>query len=66
MTIALAGARQRCLEKLKSTMDGLEIPPEVLASLPSVDQIQAKAARSPTQCSGKPWPCRPLKNTSNP
>ena len=38
--------RQRCLEKLKTTMDGLEIPPEVLASLPSVDQIQEKAAEA--------------------
>jgi NAD-dependent dihydropyrimidine dehydrogenase PreA subunit len=38
--------RQRCLEKLKTTMDGLEIPPEVLASLPSPDQIQEKAAEA--------------------
>ena len=38
--------RQRCLEKLKTTMDGLDIPPEVLASLPSVDQIQEKAAEA--------------------
>jgi NAD-dependent dihydropyrimidine dehydrogenase PreA subunit len=38
--------RQRCLEKLKTTMNGLEIPPEVLASLPSVDQIQEKAAEA--------------------
>jgi NAD-dependent dihydropyrimidine dehydrogenase PreA subunit len=38
--------RQRCLEKLKTTMDGLDIPPEVLASLPSVDQIQEKAAQA--------------------
>ena len=34
--------RQRCLEKLKTTMNDLDIPPEVLASLPSVDQIQAR------------------------
>ena len=32
--------RQRCLEKLHQSLD---IPAEVLASLPSVDQIQAKA-----------------------
>jgi NAD-dependent dihydropyrimidine dehydrogenase PreA subunit len=38
--------RQRCLEKLKATVSGLDIPPEVLASLPSVDQIQAKAAEA--------------------
>lgn len=35
--------RQRCLQKLQQSMDGLEIPAEVLASLPSLDQIQAKA-----------------------
>jgi hypothetical protein len=35
--------RERCLEKLKSTVSGLEIPAEVLASLPTVDQIQLKA-----------------------
>jgi NAD-dependent dihydropyrimidine dehydrogenase PreA subunit len=35
--------RERCLEKLKSSMDGLEIPAEVLASLPTADQIQVKA-----------------------
>jgi len=34
--------RQRCLQKLKENAD-LEIPPEVLASLPSLDQIQEKA-----------------------
>jgi Pyruvate/2-oxoacid:ferredoxin oxidoreductase delta subunit len=34
--------RQRCLEKLKGTA-GFEVPPELLASLPSFDQIQAKA-----------------------
>jgi NAD-dependent dihydropyrimidine dehydrogenase PreA subunit len=38
--------RQRCLEKLRTTMDGLEIPPEVLASLPSADEIQEKAAEA--------------------
>ena len=36
--------RQRCLDKLKSDVVGLDIPPEVLASLPSLDQIQMKAA----------------------
>ncbi len=35
--------RQRCLNKLKATASGLEIPGEVLASLPSADEIQAKA-----------------------
>jgi Pyruvate/2-oxoacid:ferredoxin oxidoreductase delta subunit len=34
--------RQTCLVKLRSQMD-IEIPPEVLASLPSADQIRAKA-----------------------
>jgi NAD-dependent dihydropyrimidine dehydrogenase PreA subunit len=38
--------RQRCLEKLKTTMSGLEIPPEMLASLPTPDQIQEKAAEA--------------------
>lgn len=35
--------RERCLTKLKSQMGDLEIPPELLASLPSADQIQRKA-----------------------
>jgi NAD-dependent dihydropyrimidine dehydrogenase PreA subunit len=35
--------RQRCLDKLKTNIDGLEIPAEVLSSLPSFDQIQSKA-----------------------
>jgi Pyruvate/2-oxoacid:ferredoxin oxidoreductase delta subunit len=35
--------RQRCLEQLKSAVQGLDIPPEVLASLPSPEQIQQKA-----------------------
>ncbi len=35
--------RQRCLAKLQEQM---EIPPEVLASLPSIDQIQAKAEQA--------------------
>lgn len=34
--------RQRCLTKLKEAAD-VEIPPEVMASLPSADQIQQKA-----------------------
>jgi len=34
--------RQNCLVKLRSQMD-VEIPPEVLASLPSAEQIRAKA-----------------------
>lgn len=37
--------RQRCLVKLKETLD---IPDEVLASLPSMEQIQAKAERAIT------------------
>jgi NAD-dependent dihydropyrimidine dehydrogenase PreA subunit len=37
--------RQRCLVKLKETLD---IPDEVLASLPSMEQIQAKAERALT------------------
>ena len=35
--------RQRCLDKLKSSGVGLEVPAEVLASLPSLDEIQHKA-----------------------
>ncbi len=38
--------RQRCLDKLKSNFDGLDIPTEVLSSLPSMDQIQAKAQKA--------------------
>jgi Pyruvate/2-oxoacid:ferredoxin oxidoreductase delta subunit len=34
--------RKRCLAKLQQ---GLDIPPEVLAALPSIEQIQAKTAR---------------------
>ncbi len=36
--------RQRCLQKLRDGIGELEIPAEVLASLPSMDEIQAKAA----------------------
>jgi Pyruvate/2-oxoacid:ferredoxin oxidoreductase delta subunit len=35
--------RRKCLTKLQQ---GLDIPPEVLAALPSLDQIQAKTARA--------------------
>jgi Ferredoxin len=37
--------RQRCLQKMK---DGIasEIPPEVLSSLPSLDEIQSRAAKA--------------------
>ncbi len=35
--------RERCLNKLKATASGLEIPGEVLASLPSADEIREKA-----------------------
>jgi NAD-dependent dihydropyrimidine dehydrogenase PreA subunit len=38
--------RQRCLDKLKSNFDALDIPTEVLSSLPSMDQIQAKAQKA--------------------
>jgi NAD-dependent dihydropyrimidine dehydrogenase PreA subunit len=38
--------RQRCLDKLKMAAGGFDVPPEVLASLPSLDQIQAKAAQA--------------------
>lgn len=38
--------RQRCLEKLKGAAADFEVPPEVLASLPSPDQIQFKAAQA--------------------
>jgi NAD-dependent dihydropyrimidine dehydrogenase PreA subunit len=35
--------RKRCLDKLKSMMSDLDIPLDALASLPSSEQIQAKA-----------------------
>jgi NAD-dependent dihydropyrimidine dehydrogenase PreA subunit len=35
--------RMRCLEKLQQNAGTMEIPPEVLASLPSPDQIKIKA-----------------------
>jgi len=35
--------RQRCLDKLKTTVGNLDVPAEVLSSLPSFDQIQIKA-----------------------
>jgi NAD-dependent dihydropyrimidine dehydrogenase PreA subunit len=35
--------RQRCLTKLKEAAGGFDVPPEVLYSLPSQEQIQAKA-----------------------
>jgi NAD-dependent dihydropyrimidine dehydrogenase PreA subunit len=35
--------RQRCLQKLQDDLAEMEIPADVLASLPSADQIQAKA-----------------------
>ncbi len=38
--------RMRCLEKLQRDMGDLEVPPELLASLPSADEIQAKAAEA--------------------
>lgn len=38
--------RQRCLKKLKDGMGDLEIPAEVLASLPSADEIQLKAKQA--------------------
>lgn len=38
--------RQRCLDKLKGAASDFDIPPEVLASLPSPDQIQFKAEQA--------------------
>ncbi len=38
--------RQRCLAKLKDSGDAFEIPQEVLASLPSLDEIQLKAQQA--------------------
>jgi NAD-dependent dihydropyrimidine dehydrogenase PreA subunit len=38
--------RQRCMDKLKSNVEGLDIPAEVLSSLPSLDQIQSKAQQA--------------------
>jgi BRCT domain type II-containing protein len=38
--------RQRCMDKLKTNVEGLDIPAEVLSSLPSLDQIQAKAQQA--------------------
>ncbi|TWT75672.1 hypothetical protein Pla123a_31820 [Posidoniimonas polymericola] len=38
--------RQRCLKKLKDGMGDLEIPAEVLSSLPSADEIQLKARQA--------------------
>lgn len=38
--------RQRCLEKLKDSIGDFEIPAEVLASLPTPDQIQFKAEQA--------------------
>lgn len=35
--------RQRCLKKLQKTMGDLDIPPEVLSTLPNAETIQAKA-----------------------
>jgi NAD-dependent dihydropyrimidine dehydrogenase PreA subunit len=36
--------RQRCLAQLQAEISALDIPPQVLASLPSPDEIQQKAA----------------------
>jgi NAD-dependent dihydropyrimidine dehydrogenase PreA subunit len=38
--------RQRCLDKLKSSAADFDVPPELLASLPSADQIQFKAEQA--------------------
>src|SRR5687767_6568787 len=38
--------RMRCLEKLRQGSATMEIPPEVMASLPSPDQIRAKAEQA--------------------
>ena len=42
--------RRKCLTKLQQALD---IPPEVLAALPSLDQIQAKTARAVADRDGK-------------
>ena len=42
--------RRKCLTKLQQALD---IPPEVLAALPSLDQIQAKTARAMADGEGK-------------
>jgi hypothetical protein len=36
----------RCLDKLKQNMGQMDIPAEVIASLPSADQIREKAAEA--------------------
>ena len=38
--------RQRCLQKLQADIAQLEIPPEVMMSLPSPDEIRLKAERA--------------------
>jgi hypothetical protein len=38
--------RMRCMDKLKASMGQMDIPTEVLASLPSPDQIREKAAQA--------------------
>jgi len=38
--------RMRCLDKLKQSMGTMDIPAEVIASLPSPDQIREKAAQA--------------------
>jgi Pyruvate/2-oxoacid:ferredoxin oxidoreductase delta subunit len=38
--------RMRCLDKLKQNMGQMDIPAEVIASLPSADQIREKAAEA--------------------
>ncbi len=38
--------RMRCLKKLQEGLGDLEIPAEVISSLPSMDEIQAKAAEA--------------------
>jgi Pyruvate/2-oxoacid:ferredoxin oxidoreductase delta subunit len=38
--------RMRCMDKLKQSMGQMDIPTEVLASLPSPDQIREKAAQA--------------------
>ncbi|TWU45983.1 pyruvate flavodoxin oxidoreductase subunit delta [Novipirellula aureliae] len=46
--------RQRCLKKLQTMMEDLDIPPEVLSSLPSDEMIRAKAAAAQQKAANTP------------
>lgn len=53
--------RMRCLAKLQKDLD---IPPEVVASLPSVDQIQSKAAEAQARAAAARREAAELEGTS--